>query len=498
MTKNSPETSRRNAFLHAHPWFVPQASAAELGSGQPVLLLDDTSGLLRSVSAMLNAAGVPAVIGETDPQRLPARLSEQGCGVLLVDASLPELEPEVLLARLSAEQPDLPVIVLTEAHDPEAAMRCLQAGAFDFLVKPVDRTRLLASVGRALEIRGLKHELASLTQTMLDDRLDHPEAFARLIAQDRSMRAACRYIEAIAPLSQPVLITGETGTGRKLLAQALHAVSGRPGACVMVEVGGMDERRFAETLFGHRPGLHAEAGQPQEGRIGAAADGTLVLLEVGELAPAAQQLLLNLLQERSFSPVGSGIVQECRARIVAISRHDLAHQADSGRLRKDLYYRLRAHHVHVPPLRSRRGDVPLLVEHFVARAVEALGKGDVHIPAELYSLLRNHDFPGNVAELEAMAYDAVASHRSGGTLGLASFRHCVSSTPDALPPPPPVQSLSQLFPDRLPTLKEAEAFLVAEALRRADNNQGIAAGLLGLTRQALNKRLVRGRQSSSH
>lgn len=493
MTKNPPETSRRNAFLHAHPWFAPGAAVAEVSDGQPVLLLEDSSGLLRTVSNLLNRSGVTAVLSETDPQRLPERLAEQACGVLLVDASVPGLEAEVLLARLSAEQPDLPVIVLTEAHDPDFAMRCLQAGAFDYLTKPVDRTRLLASVGRALEIRNLKRELASLTETLFDDRLDRPEAFARLVAQDRSMRAVCRYVETVAPLAQPVLITGEPGSGRRVLAQALHVASGRSGACVTVDVSGMDERRFAETLFGHR----GEAVHAQEGRIAAAADGTLVLFEVGELGPAAQLQLLTLMQEHSYSPIGSGVVQECRARIVTISRHDLAQAADSGRLRKDLYYRLRAHHVHVPPLRNRRADVPLLVEHFVARAVEALGKGDVHIPDELYSLLRNHDFPGNVGELEAMVYDAVANHRSGGTLGLSSFRHCVSNASEVAPAPP-VQSLSQLFPDRLPTLKEAEAFLVAEALRRADNNQGIAAGLLGLTRQALNKRLVRGRQNSRH
>ena len=170
MTKNPPETSRRNAFLHAHPWFVPQASAAELGSGQPVLLLDDTSGLLRSVSAMLNAAGVPAVIGETDPQRLPARLSEQGCDVLLVDASLPELEPEALLARLSADQPDLPVIVLTEAHDPDAAMRCLALLGWE----SSGDGRINAPEGELLvEVAGSDLDAAV---TALRDRIRHFEA----------------------------------------------------------------------------------------------------------------------------------------------------------------------------------------------------------------------------------------------------------------------------------------------------------------------------------
>lgn len=497
MTKNPPETSRHNAFLHAHPWFAPEAASCGPESGRPVLLLDDESGLLHTVTGMLRAAGVPEVIGETDPQRLPDRLGEHPDGVLVVDATMPGLDTCTLLERLGAEYPELPVIVLTAAHDADTAMRCMQLGAFDYVLKPVECTRLVASVGRALEIRRLKHELVSLTQTLLDDRLDHPEAFAPLITQDRALRAACRYVEAIAAPAQPVLITGERGTGKKLLAQALHAASGRRGACVTVEVAGLDERRFAETLYGHRQGQHAAAASlPGEGRLAAAAEGTLVLLEVGELSPGAQQQLLHLLQERRYSPVGVDAPRECTARIVATSRHDLAQFANDGRLRKDLYYRLRAHHVHVPPLRSRRDDVPLLVGHFVARAVEALGKGDIHIPGELYSLLRNHDFPGNVAELEAMVYDAVGHHRSGGTLGLASFRHFVAATPDSGQAPPPVQSLSQLFPDRLPTLKEAEAFLVAEALRRADNNQGIAASLLGLTRQALNKRLVRGRQNS--
>jgi two-component system, NtrC family, nitrogen regulation response regulator GlnG len=369
----------------------------------------------------------------------------------------------------------------------------MQAGAIDYLVKPVEASRLVASVRRALEVRALRAELLSLKERLLTDTPHHREAFAEIITQSKTMHAIFRYIEAIARSPQPVLITGETGTGKELVARAINRVAGGPGEFVAVNVAGLDDTMFSDTLFGHTKGAFTGADRPRDGLITQAADGTLFLDEIGDLAAASQVKLLRLLQDGTYYPLGADRPRQSRARIVVATNYDVSERLSAGLFRKDLYYRLRAHHIQIPPLRDRREDLPLLVNHFLEKAAQALQKPQPTPPLALYSLLKTYAFPGNVRELEAMAFDAVARHQ-GGLLSLQSFKVAIAAGPPAMhdeTEPATLMSLSSLFPDRLPTLSEAQGALIAEALRRADGNQGVAAGMLGLSRQALNKRLTR-------
>jgi transcriptional regulator with PAS, ATPase and Fis domain len=310
------------------------------------------------------------------------------------------------------------------------------------------------------------------------------------------MQALFRYVEAISASREPVLITGETGTGKELIAQALHALSNPNGEFVAINVAGLDDTVFSDTLFGHHKGAFTGAEQSRGGLIAAAAGGTLFLDEIGDLQESSQVKLLRLLQERKYYPLGADQSKTSQARIVVATNADLGQLIGQGKFRKDLFYRLRSHHLHIPPLRERRDDIRLLLNYFLDKSAQALNKPVPTAPAALYSLLKNYPFPGNVRELEGMIHDAVARH-GGGILSLKSFReamgHEQTLLEDQLPGDLAVASLAELFPDRLPTLKEAEHYLIAEALRRADSNQGLAAGLLGITRQALNKRLVRDR-----
>ncbi len=203
--------------------------------------------------------------------------------------------------------------------------------------------------------------------------------------------------------------------------------------------------------------------------------------------------LLRLLQDGTYYPLGADRPRQSRTRIVVATNYDVAQRVSAGLFRKDLYYRLRAHHIQIPPLRTRREDLPLLLNHFLEKAAQALHKPQPTPPLALYRLLQTYAFPGNVRELEAMVFDAVARHQ-GGLLSLQSFKAAITMGPAAAedgPAPATLMSLSTLFPDRLPTLSEAQEALIAEALRRAEGNQGLAAGMLGLSRQALNKRLTR-------
>ena len=308
------------------------------------------------------------------------------------------------------------------------------------------------------------------------------------------MRRLVHLATRAAPSDLPVLITGETGTGKELLALSVHTVSHGQGELVAVNVAGLDDTMFSDTLFGHTKGAFTGADQARSGLITQAADGTLFLDEIGDLAIPSQVKLLRLLQEGTYYPLGADNPRQSSARVIVATNVDIVERVNAGAFRKDLYYRLRAHHLHVPPLRERQEDLSLLINHFLENAAQELNKPTPTPPMELYRLLKTYAFPGNVRELEAMIFDAVAQHQ-GGVLSLKTFKSITfdrRNAPDDGPQASDaLENLSSLFPDCLPTLKEAEQALITEALQRADGNQGIAAGMLGLTRQALNKRLTR-------
>lgn len=221
------------------------------------------------------------------------------------------------------------------------------------------------------------------------------------------MRRLFGYLEAISGGTQPVLINGETGTGKELVARGLHAASGCEGEFVAVNAAGLDDMVFADTLFGHRSGAFTGALGSRSGMIEKAAGGTLFLDEIGDLTEASQIKLLRLIQEREFYPLGSDSPRRLRARVVAAT-----HQPPSA-LRSDLYFRLRAHQVRIPPMRERLGDLPLLVAHFLREAAEDLGRACPEVPNALFGRLAGYAFPGNVRELQSMVFEALARHQEG-------------------------------------------------------------------------------------
>jgi DNA-binding NtrC family response regulator len=460
----------------------------------PVLLVDDEPQLLRSASVLLRASGIKRVVTLDDSRAVLPLLAEQDIGVLVLDLAMPHISGRDLLVQIATDYPDIPVLLMTATNDLDTAVQCMQGGAIDYLVKPVEKNRLVSSVMRALEIRALREEVLSLKECLLTATLHQRDAFAAIITQSKAMHAIFRYVETIAVSPQPVLITGETGTGKELLARAVHALSAGQGALVAVNVAGLDDAMFSDTLFGHIKGAFTGADQPRDGLITRAADGTLFLDEIGDLSPQSQVKLLRLLQDGTYYPLGADSPRQSNARLIVATNQDIVQLVRTGAFRKDLYYRLRAHHLQMPPLRERQEDLPLLVNHFLEKAAQTLNKPMPTPPVELYRLLKTYAFPGNVRELEAMIFDAVAQHQ-GGILSLKRFRavihHGQALTPERLQPAAALEHLAALFPDRLPTLKEVEEALITEALGRAEGNQGIAAGMLGLTRQALNKRLIR-------
>jgi two-component system nitrogen regulation response regulator GlnG len=462
-------------------------------SDPPILLVDDEPQLLHSAGIALRATGMPEVLTLQDSREVLPMLANREIGVLVLDLSMPHLSGKQVLENVAVDFPEVPVIVMTANNDLETAVQCMQIGASDYLVKPVDKNRLVASVRRALEMRAMRTELFSLKESLLGNSPHEPAAFADIVTQSPSMFAIFRYIEAIASSPQPVLVTGETGSGKELIARVLHRLSGRPGNLVAVNVAGLDDTMFSDTLFGHAKGAFTGADQIRDGLIGTTGEGTLFLDEIGDLSMASQVKLLRLLQEGTFYPLGSDRPKQSRARVVVATHCDVRRDVDLGKFRKDLYFRLRTHHIQLPPLRGRIEDLPHLTNHFVEKAAQTLGKPVPNVPVALYQWLRNYSFPGNIRELEGMVFDAVARCQ-GNVLPLQSFKDAcdIENLPFSTgSPQEDADSALNWLPERLPTLKEAEDVLIAEALRRADGNQGAAAALLGISRQALNKRLIR-------
>jgi DNA-binding NtrC family response regulator len=460
----------------------------------PILLVDDEPQILLISSVVLRTAGINNFTTVGDSREVMPLLALKDFSLIVIDLSMPHVSGHELLNEINSSFPQVPVIVVTATDDLDTAVDCMRSGAFDYLVKPVDMNRFLTSVKKALEMSALKKEVSSLKQYLLTDQLEHEAVFSQIITASKKMRSLFQYIEAIASSHQPVLITGETGVGKELIAAAIHELSGREGPFLAVNIAGLDDTIFSDTLFGHKKGAYTGAEDARDGLVLQASGGTLFLDEIADLKETSQVKLLRLLQERKYFPLGSDIAKQSDARFVVATNRDIQAMISDGRFRKDLYYRLRGHQINIPPLRERTEDIELLLNHFFEEAAISLGKTRPSYPRELITLLTTYQFPGNIRELRSMVFDAVARHRSG-IVSMDSFKEVIRydsaiNVPDFSSGARTADLLTGIF-GKFPTLKEAEDFLISEAMRLSKNNQGIAASLLGLTRQALNKRLNR-------
>ena len=351
----------------------------------------------------------------------------------------------------------------------------------------------------AVEIGELLSENRQLEERLSSDSLEHPDAFSDIVTQDPAMDIVFRRVELVASSAQPVLITGETGVGKEKIAEAIHQLSGRQGKFVKTDIAGVDDHMFSDTLFGHEKGAFTGADFARRGLIEQASGGTLFLDEIGDLGMESQHKLLRFLQEGQYYPLGRDEAKASDVRTIVATNRTVEFLTAGGTFREDLYFRLRTHHIHLPPLRERKGDIPILVSHFLKQsAAVGLNKRTPSLPLELFTLLKTYHFPGNIRELQAMVHDAVTQHE-GGVLSTESFREEIDQQTSALHKDTATGTQEARFVETLtrardlPSLKEVEPLVIAEALRRADGNQTIAARLLSVTRKALSSRLSRAR-----
>jgi len=456
-----------------------------------VLLVDDEPDWLGSLALTLEScAGISNIATCSDSRQVMAILDRGGIGLVLLDLTMPHLSGEELLAQIAERHPEIVAIVVSGLNQLETAVRCMRKGAFDYFVKTDDQDRMIGGVLRAIRMQELQRDHRVMASRLNAPEVRNPEAFAPIITTDRAMCSLFAYVEAVAKSPQPLLITGESGVGKELIARAAHALSGCRGKLVTVNVAGLDDTVFADTLFGHLRGAYTGADQSRHGMIEEAADGTLFLDEIGDLSIASQVKLLRLLQEGEYFPLGSDLPKRLKARIIVATHQDLAAKEAAGSFRRDLYYRLHTHQVHIPPLRERRGDIPLLLEHFCDEAAQTLNKPLPIQPKGLIPLLTGYTFPGNVRELKAMIYDAVSQQREQ-SLPMEPFVRVIGrSRPEQGSAKAPTQRHNPFAGfEELPTFGDAAAFLVLEAMERAGGNQTTAARLLGISQPALSKRL---------
>jgi DNA-binding NtrC family response regulator len=463
----------------------------------PILLVDDEEQALLSSSVALNYAGINNIVTCQESREVEKLLSQTRFSVVILDMYMPVVTGWDLLQIMVRDYPETPVIVMTGADEVETAVGCMKCGAVDYLVKPVDDNLLSTSLKRVIELNEIRDENEQLKKHLLTKQLEMPDAFTGIVTKNNSMNSIFQYIEAISKTSLPVLVTGETGCGKELIARTIHDVSGRRGAFAPVNVAGLDDTLFSDTLFGHQKGAFTGANTDREGMIKKASAGTLFLDEIGDLAKESQIKLLRLLQEKEYYPLGSDIPIPTDTRIIFATNQDIKNISETGQFRKDLFYRLQSHHIHIPPLRERKEDLPLLVDHFLNKAAQSLGKKRPQIPKELYTLLTLYEFPGNIRELEGVISDAVVRHNSG-ILSLEHFNSLIEKNDQSKKKDNkekkgklPEKENQMALLDPLPTLKQAKQMLIEEALRRTNNNQSLAARVLGLSRQALNSFLQR-------
>ena len=447
---------------------------------RPILIVDDEPEILLAVDTTLRMAGMDNIITISDARDVIRQMERQIPCLILLDLNMPHINGGRLLKIIRKTYPRIPVIVLTGAIDVDTAVKCMKIGAMDYVVKPVAEERLLAAVKQALAYDKLENKARDSLAGDLFAQIKNPRAFAHIITQDEKMHSIFHYVEAIAPSSRPVLIFGETGVGKELIGQAIHTLSQRKGQLIVVNVAGLDDNVFSDTLFGHVPGAFTGAEKARPGLIEQAAGGTLLLDEIGDLALSSQIKLLRLLQEREYLPLGSDKTRHSDARIIASTNLDLWTLEKKGTFRKDLIYRLSTHTLTLPPLRDRLLDLPLLLDRFICQAANELDKPIPELPKTLIERMETYPFKGNIRELKSMVYDAISRYRKGPiTADLFKGLGEVESGPE----------LSDERSGSLPTLKEASRKLVEKAMEQTGGNQSAAAVILGISQQALSKRL---------
>ncbi|HET6147623.1 MAG TPA: sigma-54 dependent transcriptional regulator [Polyangia bacterium] len=444
-----------------------------------ILVVDDERSMREMLALYLSRAG-HAVESAGSGAEARRALAARERDLVITDLQMPDASGLDVLAECKALHPETQVVVVTAYATAETAIAAMKAGAYDYLVKPFKLDEVGLVVERALERRQLMRQNVALR-----DEIKGRYRLDRLLGKSAAMQRVFDMLRKIAPARTSVLLVGESGTGKELAARALHELSPRvEHAFVAINCGAIPETLIESELFGHVKGSFTGATADKAGLFEAAHGGTLMLDEVAELPLGMQVKLLRVLQERKVKPVGGVSEREVDVRVVAATNRDLETEVEKGTFRQDLYYRLNVIQVRMPPLRERREDVPLLVDHFVKKFAAEHAQPIAGVDADAMAVLTAHNFPGNVRELENLVERAVTLASDGRI------------TADALPDLSRPERAAAAGPD-LPAMgfdleRELDSFergFLLKALDRTGGNRTLAARLLGVSFRSLRYRL---------
>jgi DNA-binding NtrC family response regulator len=443
-------------------------------AGKSLLVVDDDSLIRRSLGEMLKREGYTVFEAANASEALKIAASAQP-SLVITDFNMPEVDGMQLLRELRARRPDLPVILVTGYGTVEQAVEAMKNGAYDYVSKPILDDEMKLVVKRAIEERQLRDE-----NTDLKKRLDMRYGYDAIVGRDYKMQRIYDTIESVAATKATVLITGESGTGKTLIARALHHNSTRKAApFVEVNCGALTESLLESELFGYKRGAFTGANSDKQGKFAAAERGTIFLDEVHNSSPMLQMKLLRILQDKEFEPVGGNETLQADVRVVLATNVDLAKEVETGNFRRDLYYRINVVSIHMPPIRERVSDVPMLAEHFLQRFAKENGKAIKGIDEAAADLLVRYTWPGNVRELENCIERAVVLTRNE------------TLTPDDLPPQmrqgaeeAPARAGDDVVPLKT-WLEDPERRYIEHALRVNNGNRQETAKALDINRTTL-------------
>lgn len=449
-----------------------------------IVVIDDDRTIQATLSAVLPRHGYEVRIGPNASQGRK-KVAEVKPDLVLLDLGLPDADGLDVLRELKADHPGIPVIVLTANDSLANAIESIKQGAFHFLSKPYAIEELLSLCTRALDQQALTKEAATLREekVVLQKRLSAAEEQLGPVTISRRMREIEHLISRVAPTEANVLITGQSGVGKEVFAATMHRRSARAsGPMVKLNCGAFPANMIESEIFGYMKGAFTGAVAAFPGMLSEAHGGTLFLDEVTELPIDLQTRFLRVLQEREFRPLGSTKTQPADFRLIAACNVPPAQAVQDGRLRQDLYFRLKTFEIEIPPLRERREDIPKLTDTFMRRFSKQLAKPVPQLSADVLELLRSYPWPGNVRELQNAIEHALVL--CDGPILTPQFFPREIQRPDLMPAP----SLAGSGPQTLGNM-EREALL--DALRRASGNKKRAAELLGIHRPTLYAKLKR-------
>ncbi|MEO8233742.1 MAG: sigma-54 dependent transcriptional regulator [Ignavibacteriota bacterium] len=450
---------------------------------ETILLVDDELSYLDLLKSILQHEGYDNVITESNPLNVPQILKTQSIDLILLDIYMPQMNGLQLLEQITPEYPNIPVIIVTAVDDKDIALEAIKFGAYEFIIKPPDTDRLLLTIRRAIGYKLLEKERDVLRSEGTVVKASENK-FANIITDSETMYKVFNLVEIFAPTNETILVVGETGTGKDLIAKKIHDLSSRKSKpYVAVNLASVSPSLLESELFGNLKGTLLDSTSDKQGYFEEANSGTIFLDEIAELPKELQGKLLRAIQYSEIFKIGSSNPTKLDIRIIAATNSDLSDDVNKGSFRADLYYRLNRGHISLPPLRKRGNDVLLLSNHLIKVANTTYNKNIIGLTREAIAQLRNYSFPGNVRELENVIFNSVVQADDNQRLSAVEIPRMNDG-----------RELELQRSEILISIAEAEKKHITNVMGALNNNVRKAAAVLGISERTLQRRLQKIRE----